>query len=334
MSKTSPVECKAINGKKAQLAVLKLVKRIYKAFEQKNYKQLKRLQKTLAQSWSLHLLVGKKLHHSKLKPQSLKAIFDHIQAIPQYVLKINWHLEQNLWRGILPILLDVALLKIKQLIVVKSGQEIAIFSQEIALLKQCQQTLIDWLNIWGIRSIYSEISPTHTFDLAGFNIRQSPGSDRVKTRIRPSSVTILNHYRALANCCDQLKGAKQMELIYRLNLIIQKWRSDYLSWCCQKLLQKLDYLLVRKLRQWAIRRHPRKGQEWVINKYWHSVNGDKWRFSAGEISLAKHSARRSQLKKYFCEKVNSHKLPYTEEPYEVKVSSTVLEPSIEGDRYV
>ena len=293
MSKTEPVECKAINSKKAQLAVLKLIKRIYKAFEQKNYPQVKKLQKTLVRSWSFQLLRQKKLPQKRLKTQSLKAIANY-----QYVLKIVLPPEHSLRQNILTMLLDVPFLKLKQLFVVKLGQEIGIFSQVIAVLKPYEQILKDWLNIWGITINYSRISSTYSFDLAGFSWRQFLVGDKVRTQIKAKAANILSHYRQLANCCDQLKGAKQIELISQLNLIIQKWRRDYLSWCCQKLLKKLDYLIAKKLRQWAMRRHPRKGKQWVINKYWFSVNGDQRRFCVGEIFLLKH------CEKHFCAKVD------------------------------
>jgi len=295
MSKTeiiSQVECKAIKWHKAHLAVLKLVKGIYKAFEQKDYKKLQKQKKTLAQSWSAKLLLVKNTHSQTLKAQALKAIFTQLQGQPQYVLTIN--LESEIkdvkMRQILPFLLQVALEKIALLVkVITYGDQILIFSQEKSLLTHYQEILTKWLCCW---IQLPEVSISHTqrdgFDFAGFSIRHSQKGDRIKTFIIPSAQTIHTHYRDLANCCDKYQGAKQIDLIKNLNLLIKKWCTEYLLYPCKSVAQKLDFLITKKLYKWAINRHPRKGKQWVMNKYWRLVEGGRKQFACGEISLSLH----------------------------------------------
>ena len=51
--------------------------------------------------------------------------------------------------------------------------------------------------------------------------------------------------------------------------------------------------LYQKLRTWANRRHPNKNRTWVVNKYWHSIEGNNWVFSVktlkGRIKLLNHA---------------------------------------------
>lgn len=293
MSKTeiiSQVECKAIKWHKVPLVVLKLVKRIYKAFEQKDYKKLQKHNKTLVQSWSAKSLLLKKTTSPKLKAQALKAIYTQLQGQPQYLLTIN--LESKLkMPQILPFLLQVFLEKIaNKLKVITYGDQILIFSQEKSLLTQYQQTLTHWLSFW-MQSPEVSISHTQTdgFNVAGFDIRHCQKRDKINTLIIPDAQTIRSHYRDLANCCDKYKGAKQIELIKNLNFLTQKWRAEYLLYPCKSVAQKLDYLLAKKLYQWSISRHPRKGKQWVINKYWQLVEGGGTGFACREISLSLHS---------------------------------------------
>lgn len=41
---------------------------------------------------------------------------------------------------------------------------------------------------------------------------------------------------------------------------------------------KVDYLLYKKIRKWADRRHPKKGKHWVSHKYFHTRGKNHWRF--------------------------------------------------------
>ncbi len=71
----------------------------------------------------------------------------------------------------------------------------------------------------------------------------------------------------------------------------------------------MDYLIYWKLRRWAKRRHPNKGEYW-INKYWQKVGNRNWVFATrndnNPLTLAEYGSFKSQ--KYA--KVKGEASPY------------------------
>ena len=58
---TSQVEWKDVNWRKAEFAIFKLQKRIYRASQRGEVQTVRRLQKTLAQSWSAKLIAVRRV---------------------------------------------------------------------------------------------------------------------------------------------------------------------------------------------------------------------------------------------------------------------------------
>lgn len=75
------------------------------------------------------------------------------------------------------------------------------------------------------------------------------------------------------------KAWSQDGLIQNLNRQIREWMKNCPSKEKVKAGGNLDYLLYEWLWRWAKRRHPRKGKQWILERYWHPRGGRKWVFS-------------------------------------------------------
>lgn len=155
----------------------------------------------------------------------------------------------------------------------------------------------------GLRPKFSNKSG---FNFLGFHIRQYEKSDNksargrhgnilgFKTIIKPSKEAIKEHYRELCDVIDQHKASTQEVLIHRLNPIILGWANYYKGVVSKHEFHKLDWILHRKLREWAKNRHPKMTVGKIIDLYWHTVGTNNWCFSVwknGELhlSLIQHS---------------------------------------------
>lgn len=85
--------------------------------------------------------------------------------------------------------------------------------------------------------------------------------------------------RALSDTIKRGKAWSQNLLIGRLNGQIRKWAETCTDENRKKAGAHLDYMLYEWLWRWAKRRHPRKGNRWILERYWHQREGRKWVFS-------------------------------------------------------
>ena len=131
------------------------------------------------------------------------------------------------------------------------------------------------------------------FDFLGFEVRQYPvGKYRsgkhngkqlgFKTIIQPSKEAIKRHREELRKVVHDGQGLTQAALIGQLNPKIRGWSRYYRSVAAKKALNDCDYHLFPLLLRWAKRRHPRKSANWIVRKYWRTVEQDHWRFATPE----------------------------------------------------
>lgn len=204
------------------------------------------------------------------------------------------------------------------LIFVRYADDFIIMHRDLDVVKNAQALAAEWLSKMGL-----ELSPTKTkivhtfmpheehepgFDFLGFSIRQYPlgkrnrrtmkGGSRYgqtwswdkqfKTIITPIKEAILRHKTKLSQIVDGLKTAPQSRLIRELNSVIQGWANYYCSVNSKEIFGDIDHWLWEKLMRWAKRRHPMKPMKWIVNKYWHGDEKNKWDFSDEETSLSQH----------------------------------------------
>jgi RNA-directed DNA polymerase len=189
--------------------------------------------------------------------------------------------------------------------VIRYADDLVILHRDQAVIEQSKEVVAAWLKTMGLELKPSKTRITHTlqavtgrdakgengkagFDFLGFNVRhycvgkthfvRTGGRTKewvdFKTIIKPSKTALHRHYAALSEVITQLRGASQDTLIATLNPKIRGWSGYYRTVVASRAYSRLDHLVWRKLMRWAQYRHPRKGSQWVVRKYFN-VEGRK-----------------------------------------------------------
>ncbi|MGB7441561.1 MAG: reverse transcriptase domain-containing protein [Coleofasciculaceae cyanobacterium] len=222
----------------------------------------------------------------------------------------------------------------KALNFIRYADDFVILHEDITVVQRCKEIISEWLKGMGLELKPSKTKIAHTlnqckqeqpgFNFLGFNIRQfsvgkyqsgksSRGSRLLgfKTIITPSKEKLKVHYDKIAEVIEAHKTAPQVALISRMNPIIRGWANYYSTVISKEAFSGLDRLIFLKLFAWAKRRHPNKSKEWVVKKYWQTLEGDNWEFATrsegkNPMRLQKHSA--TEIKRHV--KVKSESSPY------------------------
>lgn len=196
---------------------------------------------------------------------------------------------------------------------VRYADDFVILGEEITVIEECKKIVENWLKEWGLNLKESKTKIVHTrysvnnkkagFDFLGFNIRHyelgkkhtntfSNGKVKrrleFKTLIKPSKESIRRHYKSLAEIITKGNGIRQDYLINSLQKRITGWCNYYRYCNAKQTFSKINHVVWRRLLRWAVKRHQTKGTDWVINKYWKTVNGRKWIFCYKNTTLKTH----------------------------------------------
>lgn len=201
--------------------------------------------------------------------------------------------------------LSSGLRKRTQAKLVRYADDFVVIHEHLEVIEQAKATISLWLKDMGLELKETKtqiVTSKEGFDFLGFHFKQYPVSQKnssrnakgevtgFKTLIKPSETAIKRVYGQMRDIIDQHGTAPQVALIKKLNPIIKGWANYYSTVCSTDCYSDLDSLLYSKLQWWARRRHPRKTQGWVAQKYWHTQEG-KWDFRAekgqSKISLLK-----------------------------------------------
>jgi RNA-directed DNA polymerase len=128
-----------------------------------------------------------------------------------------------------------------------------------------------------------ELSPEKTvithiddgFDFLGCNIRKYNG----KLLIKPSKKSIKAFLDKVRAAIKRNHAAKQEQLIYRLNPIIEGWANYHKYNVSSEVFHKVDHQIWKSLWQWACRRHKHKGRKWIAKRYFHRIDTRSWTFA-------------------------------------------------------
>jgi len=97
-------------------------------------------------------------------------------------------------------------------------------------------------------------------------------------RVEPMKNQIKAHWRKVSDKIWSMKSAPAAAVISKIQPMITGWANVYKEFHSSEAYSKLDYLLYKRLLQWACRRHPNKGKKWVVEKYFGYMNGRNWVF--------------------------------------------------------
>lgn len=183
----------------------------------------------------------------------------------------------------------------KNLSIIRYADDFVVLHKDIEKIQQSKDFIEGWLKDLGLELKPSKTRISHTlheyegntgFDFLGFNIQQyeigKTHSGKCngkllgfKTIIKPSKEKIKLHIKDIGKIVRKHKASPQIALIQELNPVITGWGNYYRSVCSKETYSECDNIIYSQLKRWAERRHPKKSNSWVKNKYWHTIIEDK-----------------------------------------------------------
>lgn len=113
------------------------------------------------------------------------------------------------------------------------------------------------------------------FDFLGFNIRKYRCGKLLIKPSKPNIKSFLDEIKSII----QSSGALSTDIvIHRLNQKIIGWTNYYRGAVSSKVFAMIDSEIFLALKRWGLKRHPNKGKQWIMNKYYTTVDGNNWRF--------------------------------------------------------
>ncbi len=194
--------------------------------------------------------------------------------------------------------------------IVRYADDFVVLHRDYETIQKVKTIVAEWLKHMGLELQEEKTRITHTFsmegeipgfDFLGFSIRQfrkgqrqtkkGKFSSQYRTLIRPSKKAVTTHTRELSQTIRAMRSSSQEELIGKLNPKIVGW-ANYQAIGLSRDRTRMDHILYCQLRRWALRRHPKKGDRWVMRKYWRLETG-KWIFGTpdGDTILRTHCVK-------------------------------------------
>ena len=140
-------------------------------------------------------------------------------------------------------------------------------------------TLQEWLKERGLELSQEKTNISHVeegFNFLGFNIRQFKG----KCLIKPQKEKVKIFLKNIRKWLKEHKQASPEAVIEYLNPVLRGWGNYYRHGVSKQVFSYVDHQIWKLLWKWSLRRHPNKGKKWVARKYFKTLQGRKWVFSA------------------------------------------------------
>ncbi len=150
------------------------------------------------------------------------------------------------------------------------------FSRE-QLEKEVKPLVESFLKARGLELSQEKTRITHIdagFDFLGQNIRKYNG----KFLITPSKKNVKTFLEKVRGIVKGNKAAKQETLIRLLNPVIRGWANYHQHIVAKKTFSTVDSKIYELLWRWAKRRHPKKSNYWIKDRYFHRVGNRNWVF--------------------------------------------------------
>jgi RNA-directed DNA polymerase len=112
------------------------------------------------------------------------------------------------------------------------------------------------------------------FDFLGQNVRKYKG----KLLIKPARKNVQTFLETIRAVVKANKQATTYGLIAQLNPKIRGWANYHQHVCSKETFSQVDDALFQCLWRWAKRRHPKKSQRWVADRYFCRLGARSWRF--------------------------------------------------------
>ena len=112
------------------------------------------------------------------------------------------------------------------------------------------------------------------FDFLGQHVRKYNG----KLLITPSKKNVKAFLTDIRKVIKDNKQATAYWLIATLNPKIRGWANSHRHAAAKKTFVHVDTAIFKALWRWARRRHPKKGKQWVKDRYFGRFGNQNWRF--------------------------------------------------------
>lgn len=152
------------------------------------------------------------------------------------------------------------------------------------ILMEVKEVLSEFMSKRGLKLSEEKTVITNIndgFEFLGWNFRKYKG----KLLVQPSAKSKKKITEKLSQTVKYYREAEQGLLIAKLNQITKGWAEYHHCVCAKRTFSLIDHRLWEMLWKWAKRRHPRKNNKWVKNRYWHAKCGREWSFRTENIIL-------------------------------------------------
>ncbi len=195
-------------------------------------------------------------------------------------------------------------------VLIRYADDFVLLHSDEKKLQTAVEAIKEHLTDMGLELKPSKTRWTHTltpyqgnvgFDFLGFQVRQHPvGKNRTgkdthgrklgfKTIITPSKEAVKRHMHEIKERLRGMRNISQEKLIKQLNPVIRGWSRYQRSVVATKTFAKCDCILYHQLVQWAMHKHPTRGQWWIHRKYWHKDETRNGVFSTPEgLEIRQH----------------------------------------------
>lgn len=117
---------------------------------------------------------------------------------------------------------------------------------------------------------------TDGFDFLGQNLRKYHG----KLLIKPSKKNLRTHLQKIRHIVRGNLTAEQGNLIRQLNPVLRGWANYHRHVVAKETFSYVDYRVWKLLWRWCCRRHKNRYKRWVMDRYFHTVGGQRWVFQS------------------------------------------------------
>ena len=148
----------------------------------------------------------------------------------------------------------------------------------------------------GLRLSQEKTKITHIeegFDFLGQTVRKYDG----KLLITPSKRSIKAFLGKIRELTNGHKMMQQEHLIALLNPRIRGWVNYHRSVASKKTFSKVQHEIWKILWRWCKRRHPTKSSQWVRDKYFKTIDGNRWTFACNKTKDGKKTSQLAVLEK-------------------------------------
>ncbi len=138
--------------------------------------------------------------------------------------------------------------------------------------------LVEALAKVGLELSSTKTKITHIndgFDFLGFNVRKYKNG---KLLTKPAKANVKRFLQGIKTTIKKGVALPTEQLIYSLNSRLTGWVNYYRTGVSVEVFSKVDHEIFLALMRMLCKRHARKGKKWIVDKYFTTRRGNRWRF--------------------------------------------------------